>query len=395
MSDDSNNSHLRVFLSVDQVGSTHLKNRLNHQQLYESYQARLSAVSKLREQNPDLSFTDESVAPAILESLGVSTEDVDWATVVGFVYESFHSELSANLAEVEKRHHLQDLGGEPEPWKALGDELIYQFVVRSRIELHWITVAFLAALRKIDRKIWDRGGAERALRIKGSGWVAGFPVRNRIIRLPGTDSEIKDYLGPDIDTGFRIGKCTQPGMLVVSAELAELLSEAPGHVNPLVGKLVAWKRLKGVWDDKHYPIIWVDLPSGYPGADGELSAQTFDPWQQAESDWCKTWESPEPEKRPLRDIEINFQEIRDCLPNSLGIVDPYIIGDPNYDDLVPIEHQQILNLLKQIESHQAEVQNQDAEESLSDSEIDTSVSEAEFDELFQQDEKEDNSPSDE
>ena len=41
-------SCLRVFLTADLVGSTKLKNRLNHQELLEKYRSRLHVIDKLR-----------------------------------------------------------------------------------------------------------------------------------------------------------------------------------------------------------------------------------------------------------------------------------------------------------------------------------------------------------
>ena len=364
MPDEPIQSELRIFLSADLAGSTRLKNRLNHQELYEKFKARWTVLDKIREKNNGVNFSDEAAHTAVLESLGVSTEDFDWASVVEFFYANLHSEFSDNLAKANEKHQLNEFPAKVKPWKAVGDELIYQLIVRSRKDLHWITLAFLAAVRVIDGKVKDRGGAERGLRIKGSAWVAGFPVRNRKIRLPAIESE--DFLGPDIDTGFRIGKCTQPGMLVVSMKLAELLSETPGEINPVVGKIVGWEELKGVWNDKKYPIVWVDFPSGYPRADDDLKAPKFDPWQQADSVWCKAWESNSPPKQPLREFMDQLREVRSSLPKSLGLVDPYIVGDPEYDDKVPEEHQHILELLKMVRDHQANVQKQGTEEVVGD-----------------------------
>ena len=142
---------------------------MNHQELYEKYKARLSVLNKIRNTFPDIGLSNGAAQTAVLESLGVSTEDFDWATVVKFFYESLHSELSANLKKVQEKHNLDNFAGEPKPWKAVGDELIYQFVVHSRQELHWIIVAFLAALCANDGKVNERGGAEHGLRSQRVG----------------------------------------------------------------------------------------------------------------------------------------------------------------------------------------------------------------------------------
>ena len=44
-------SRVRVFLSADLVGSTKLKNRLNHQELLDKYRTRRHVIAKLRQQD--------------------------------------------------------------------------------------------------------------------------------------------------------------------------------------------------------------------------------------------------------------------------------------------------------------------------------------------------------
>lgn len=359
MAAESGEAQVRAFFSADLVGSTRLKNRLNHQELYEKFRARKSVAERLVLDDLD------AANRAVLESLGISTEDIDWAKVVEDFYRDLHSAFTAELVRIKELYHLQDLDQELTPWKAIGDELIYQSRIKSRKQLHWLTVAFLCALRTIDRKVAARPVADQGLRIKGSAWIAGFPVRNRIVELPMLRTSnnavpVADFLGPDIDTGFRIGKCTRPGMLVVSVELAELLSECPADMNPITGKIVGWEQLKGVWDDKRYPVVWIDLPAGYPEANGELTAQSFDQWQLLECTLCSNWTTDG--AAPLRAIAGELRDIRARLPKSLGLVDPYIEGDPDKPDVVPDEHLRIKALLDLVRDHKERVLKQDADE---------------------------------
>lgn len=175
MAAESGDAQVRAFFSADLVGSTRLKNRLNHQELYEKYRARMSVAERLASQDADARNR------AVLESLGISTEDIDWAKVVEDFYRDLHSTFNDELVKIKEKYHLEDLDQEQTPWKAIGDELIYQFRIKSRKQLHWLTVAFLCALRTIDKKVAARVASDQGLRIKGSAWIAGFPVRNRII----------------------------------------------------------------------------------------------------------------------------------------------------------------------------------------------------------------------
>lgn len=61
-------------------------------------------------------------------------------------------------------------------------------------------------------------------------------------------------MGQDIDTGFRIKKETQERRLVLSVELAEILSEKTEYLSNL--NIITYKALKGVWRNRLYPIIW-------------------------------------------------------------------------------------------------------------------------------------------
>ncbi len=361
---DKIESNLRVFLSADLVGSTKLKNRLNHQELLEKYRSRCHVVEKLRMQDGKLPISEETERAAVLESLGVSTDDYDWATVVQAFYEGIHSGFVAALENVhdEVRSEIQPKNG-IKPWKAVGDELIYAIPICGRRELNQVTIAFLQAVRELDSKIGKRPGSGTAgLRIKGAAWVAGFPVRNREIMLPAVDRP--DFLGPEMDTGFRIGKCTRAGMLVVSVEMAELLSECQAEFQPMRGKIVGWETLKGVWNDQRYPVIWVDFPDQHPAAQNR-SATKFSPWDQEECRWCKAWEDGQQPKQ-LSEIASQLRELRNALPPSLGIVDPYILGDKLETGQLPKEHEQILNLLSEIDRHRSEANRQDAGETARD-----------------------------
>lgn len=351
-------SKLRVFLSADLVGSTKLKNRLNHKELLEKYRARCHVIDRLRKQTNRLMISEEDERAAVLESLAVSTDDFDWSSVVFAFYDGLHAAFLSSLQRRSTEISFS-LDNTFAPWKAVGDELIYSIPVNGRKELHYVTIAFLIALRELDAKIANRpGNAAAGLRIKGAAWVAGFPVRNREIKLPPDDR--LDFLGPDMDTGFRIGKCTKSGMLVSSIELAELLGECQAEFAPMLGKVVGWEELKGVWNDQRYPIIWIDFPDSHPDATLR-AAKEFNLWEQEESTWCKVWSDSSKTKEQLSALAVTIRELRTALPPSLGLVDPYISGDALETSTIPQDHTEILNLLKMIECHRAAVSSQDAD----------------------------------
>lgn len=358
-------SKLRVFLSADLVGSTKLKNRLNHQELLDKYLSRGHVIEKLRKQDGALAIPVEIERAAVLESLAVSTDDFDWATVVCAFYEGIHTEFVTALEDQREAGEIdKTFSVGIKPWKAVGDELIYEVHVNGRRELYQVTTAFLRAIRVMDGKIGNRpGGATKGLRIKGAGWVAGFPVRNREIKLPPDDRS--DFLGPEMDTGFRIAKCTRAGMLVVCVEMAELLGESQATFADMLGKIVGWEKLQGVWNDQRYPVIWIDFPGSHPAANAH-PAPAFSMWDREDCQWCKTWSDESKPKQQLSKLAETLRELRDALPKSLGLVDPYILDDRLESRGPPPEHLQILDLLNAIEAHRTEANRQDAEETARD-----------------------------
>jgi len=346
-------SELRLFLSVDISGSTALKNRKNHTGLLEEYENRKRALRTFADKGligkpaVDLDDGAESVQGILHD---YSAEDFDWAAILERRFQDFHSAFAKELLN----RGLDDLANEIDffLWKALGDELIYSFKISCRKQLHNLVLSFLRVIRNFDREDVSR----KLIRLKGSGWVAGFPVRNRIVKFPGPQLYRKgkddsctvehpyprtDYLGPDMDTGFRIGNCGYPGFMVISMELAELLGEAPGELQQVRGGIVGWKKLKGVWNEIPYPIIWITLPKGL-----EVDYQEFDPWSKSENSLVTVWGQKKSEE--IGEASNDFAESRNKLPAALGVVKPYIVDELTDAAPVPETHQRILHLLKSL-----------------------------------------------
>ena len=95
--------------------------------------------------------------------------------------------------------------------------------------------------------------------IKVSVWVV--PIfknshRNRTVSVKYDDeSTRRDFLGQDMDIGFRISKYSNPNAIVMSISCASLFM----YCNKEIGekfKIVGVKKLKGVNNDAFYPIIW-------------------------------------------------------------------------------------------------------------------------------------------
>ena len=230
---------VRLFLSVDLVGSTAYKSRSDDRNL-----SWLKAFQKFYSEFPAL----------------------------------FTAEFTRSR---EARRHLDGDITEcgPKVWKTIGDEILFVNRVDTVVELGTYVHAFAEALRAFgDRIRADEG----QLDAKGNAWVAAFPSPNCSIRLsregeqdalsgraelPTEELEKEvddnpgafDFLGKGIDGGFRIARNSTTERLTVSPALALLLARA--HKNrDTTGfecrfHFSKMEALKGVLGGKPYPVI--------------------------------------------------------------------------------------------------------------------------------------------
>ena len=147
-------------------------------------------------------------------------------------------------------------------WKVIGDELVFRAPIATPDEALRLTEAFYRAVVKYDEKFFSRW----PLRIRGTCWACDLSSRNIEIEIPEMDNDqgsYTDYLGPDVDAGFRIAKKGENGNLVISMELAELLAkieENRGLRFHYVGKTA----LKGVFAGQPYPLIFTSFEGVEP-----------------------------------------------------------------------------------------------------------------------------------
>lgn len=199
----------------------------------------------------------------------------------------------------EEMHERRKLAGpivlsRPRLWKINGDELLFrELVLPGDDGLKWLTqavTAFLATIEAIDAEMLPDGCG-----LRGCVWSAGFPIRNKQIKasyqhnppvinldpngaplldfdtgLPyQEDAGIEDYLGPDMDLGFRLAAVTPPGRVACTLDIGYLLMQRPE--SPSIFH-VGWRELKGIGGGAPYPIFWVSNGAQRPRH----------PWQQPE-----------------------------------------------------------------------------------------------------------------
>ncbi len=195
-----------------------------------------------------------------------SINQAKWPLVITKFYEFVEDSLKKRLSRVRL-------------WKYVGDELLFYLRI-SRIEdaRDCVTKAYNVMQDTIERIHQSFSDTRTILSVKTTVWCAmahdlppgdihvmdssrGPKYSNLIIHQPQSGNTAVDFLGPDIDIGFRIAKFAAPRRLVVSANLGYFLyrdrARDSGKFDEQL-RIVAYEQLKGVWNNRHYPIIWYE-----------------------------------------------------------------------------------------------------------------------------------------
>ena len=145
-------------------------------------------------------------------------------------------------------------------WKVIGDEVVFRARTRSAEEAQLIAEAFCRTVVTCDARFCERW----RLRIRGCCWAARLPGRNIEIEIPEMDGLGNiDYLGPDIDLGFRLISQADRGQVIVSLNLAEAFASL-SELRSMQFHYVDKKVLKGVYAGQPYPLILVTMPDCMP-----------------------------------------------------------------------------------------------------------------------------------
>jgi hypothetical protein len=239
---------MRLFMSVDLVGSTAFKASKEH--------------SEPQNGSPSPPWVDE-----------FRTFYKDFSIAVTKSYELVVKALGDELQG--------DIDNWPRVWKTIGDEIIFCGRVHSVEHTAASVSAFLKALEQYSKRL---EADEKPLRLKGAGWLAAFPAPNisiavtsdpvadqpEAIAMPSENTEEFertadnapskfDFLGKGIDTGFRIAKYASEDRFVASVQLGYVLARAATKKKfPHSFGYHGREALKGVVDGAPYPVVSID-----------------------------------------------------------------------------------------------------------------------------------------
>lgn len=183
-----------LFFSVDCVGSTQLK-----------HESRCRAKSSIE----------------------------NWAPDIALFYQNFREKMQKRGISF---------------WKYNGDEILFFVPLKEWVRAKDFTLYFQELIQEQNRQ-------KTKIYVKGTAWIAGFPVDNLILQTK--DSDSIDFIGPDIDLGFRIASLAQKDRIAISPDLA-------AEIIPLVavGQRMQWfyygrKKLKGIPESDGVPVVFI------------------------------------------------------------------------------------------------------------------------------------------
>jgi len=228
--------------------------------------------------------TSESVQLFVSFDLTNSTEykvknPADWV----IVFNNFYSSIDRKIKD--EKYLSLDL----QIWKFVGDEVLLVKNVGNISEI-WETPIKIFEMLNIMIKELEAGvkAPKGTLSIKATLWMAkvtsiqsgssisdikesGKRSTHYNIRTGLVQSEYdysSDFLGEDIDLGFRIAKYSSRARLAISANIAFILLQNKEKIEKTesefsykpekVLKIVSFKELRGVWGSRKYPVIWFD-----------------------------------------------------------------------------------------------------------------------------------------
>ena len=161
-------------------------------------------------------------------------------------------------------------------WRIAGDEMVFVARPESEQETLFLFESLYQAFRHYHAKL----STDYGLGLKACCWSADFPQKNIAIGIPeiasrgdGSEDAYTEYLGPDVDLGFRIAKHVHGGEAIASLQLAETLARANdrrGVEFRFAGSAV----LKGVNYGKPYPLITAGFSDRVQG-DAPISGHQY------------------------------------------------------------------------------------------------------------------------
>jgi hypothetical protein len=155
-------------------------------------------------------------------------------------------------------------------WKYAGDEILFYVEAKCVDDVLRSPSVFYSAMKRAQAIFHNlHKFTECSLYMKGALWAAvasdsrytsSFNAMSNIYTTLATGL---DFVGVDIDEGFRMSKNTSQGKLVIDPKIVYLLNKYTDQwqsltFNGIRGnvRFVGFEVLKGIWEGRAYPVIW-------------------------------------------------------------------------------------------------------------------------------------------
>jgi hypothetical protein len=196
-----------------------------------------------------------------------------WVKALRSFYADFSEQFRIQYAVADNEIRLAC----PRFWKARGDELIFAVELKQESDARTHLARFVKTIEWYHAKqpSFGRTATGSPIKLKATAWLAGFPLRNYILDVqdlvfnrPSSDStnlesETRDFIGPSVDLGFRLEALATYRKLIVSADLAWLVTRKQNRKTLSESRLKlrydGRAHLKGVFGGVAYPVFWFDL----------------------------------------------------------------------------------------------------------------------------------------
>lgn len=189
----------------------------------------------------------------------------NWALVI----HQFYTFVEAGLTNRQIDAHI---------WRSVGDELLLYKKINAQSDVKEILSTAYEVLQDTIHRLHNLVPDNRTLiSVKSTVWAADVKYvpshdlsnlkneyRNIVVYHSSHANDKRlDFLGPDIDVGFRIAKHSVRSRLLVGCKLAYWLylhscSTRTHESFDNCLKIVSYEKLKGIWNDRCYPILWYE-----------------------------------------------------------------------------------------------------------------------------------------
>lgn len=189
--------------------------------------------------------------------------------------DAFHYFFNQAEDEIQKTFSSVSLEFKPVYWKAIGDCIVFKAKFKTPEEFLILAQNFMIFFTTFANEIKQK----YEIQVKFNIWHATFPNINLKFNTGGKE----DFIGPDMDVGFRLASKAIPNKCLITMDSVLLIASI--HDASLSFIHLGWAKLKGVKSEQNYPIFQIiddhsywnhSLVEGFEGIKGDKAFGKLD-----------------------------------------------------------------------------------------------------------------------